>query len=282
MATDLGRSFGTKRAKKAIAEKERNEIIMPSTNADGSPKKLNRAAAATLDVIGEAGAKMATREELQATVDASKPVPRANLEAEDIQDVYDPVALIGRDTLNSIPYKDWQESVESGEGINVSSRYVASRINDVARGPNRASRLRLLRYVYYLVVFYASATRKGRTRKAARKKDFIELSGASPQVASQIHNKFTERGEINTFHDALILTHLFAFVSIIDNFELEIQHLREDLGIDHEKFSQHYSEIGGRVIQAKERDTGKSVRVARLALPLHFPKQRRMRQRRRP
>lgn len=281
MATELGRLFGTKKAKKAIAEKERNEITMPATNVDGSPKKLDRATNATLDLIGEAGAGMATREQMQATVDAYKPVPKANLEAEDIQDVYDPVVLIGRDTLNSVPFKDWKESIESGEGIDVSSRYVASRVTDVARGPNSASRLRLLRYIYYLIVFYASASRKGRTRKAVRKKDFCELSGASSQVASQIHNKFAERGEINSFHDALILTHVLALVSVIDNFELEIQHLREDLGIDQEKFSQHFGEIGGRVVQAKERGTGKTVRVARLALPLHFPKQRRIRQKRR-
>lgn len=281
MAAELGRLFGTKKAKKAIAEKARNEVIMPAVNTDGSPRKLDSATNATLDEIGEAGANMATREELQAAVDASKPVPKANLDAEDIQGVYDPVALIGRDTLNSLPFKDWQESIESGEGVSVSSRYVASRVNDVARGPNRTSRLRLLRYIYYLIVFYASATRKGRTRKAARKKDFCEVTGASPQVASHIHNKFSERGEINSFHDALILTHLFAFASIIDNFELETQHLREDLGIDHEKFAQHFSEIGGRVVQAKERGTGKTMRVARLTLPLQFPKQRRVRQRRR-
>lgn len=278
MATELGRLFGTKKAKKAIAEKERNEITVP---VGGSPKKLDNATNATLDLIGEAGANMATREELQATVDASKPVPKANLEAEDIQDVYDPVALIGRDTLNSLPFKDWKESIESGEGVNLSSRFVASRVDNVARGPNSASRLRLLRYIYYLIIFYASASRKGRTRKAPRKKEFCEVSGASSQVASQIQHKFTDRGEINSFHEALILTHLFAFASIIDNFELEIEHLREDLGIDREKFSQHFSEIGGRVMQAKERGTGKTVRVARLALPLQFPKQRRIRQKRR-
>lgn len=281
MATELGRLFGSKKAKKAILEKERNEIMLPSTNADGSPKKMNRAAEATLDVIGEAGEKMATREELQATVDASKPVPRANLEAEDIQDVYDPVSLIGRDILNSVPFKDWKESIESGEGVNVSSRYVASRVDDVARGPNHASRLRLLRYIYYLITFYTSAARKGHSRRAARKKDYCEVSGASGAIASHLHGKFSDRGDINSFHDALILTHIFAFVSILDNFELEIQHLREDLGIDQEKFAQHFHEIGGRVIQAKERDTGRAIRVARLALPLQFPKQRRMRQKRR-
>lgn len=281
MATELGRLFGTKRAKKAILEKERNEITMPSANANGSPQKLNRATAATLDSIGEAGADMATREEMQANIDATKPVPKANLEAEDIQDVYDPVALIGSDILNSIPFKDWKESIESGEGVNVTSRYVASRVEDVARGPNSASRLRLLRYVYYLIVFYTSATRKGRSRKALRRKEFCELTGASAQVSSQIVHKFAEKGEINSFHDALILTHIFAFVSIIDNFELEVQLLREDLGIDQDKFTQHFHEIGGRVVQAKERDTGKVVRVARLALPLQFPKQRRIRQKRR-
>lgn len=279
MATELGRLFGSKRAKKAILEKEKNAVKLPGAGEDGSPE-LDKAASATLDVIGEAGATMATRDEMQATVDATKPVPKANVDAEDIHDVYDPAELIGADTLNSVPFKDWKEGVESGEGVNVTSRWVATRVDEVARGPNSISRLRLLRYTYYLIAYYASSSRKGHRRQAPRKKDFRDLTGASGQVAMQIQDKFTDRGEINSYHDALLLTHIFAFASIIENFEFDIQFLREDLRIDQEKFGQHFHEIGGRVVSAKERGSGKVVQVAKLALPLRFPKQRRMRMRR--
>lgn len=281
MALELGRLFGSKRAKRAIAEKERNQITLPGAHPDGSPKKLDRAAAATLDVIGEAGASMATREELQAVIDATKPVPKANLDADDIQDVYDPVELIGTDILNGVWVKDWQDAVKSGEGVDVSSKYVASRINRIAQGPNSTSRLRLLRYTYFLIAYYASSSKKRHTRYALRRKEFQELTQATGTVTIHIHTKFSNRGEINSYHDALLLTHIFAFASILDNFEFDIQYLREDLKIDQEKFAQHFHEIGGRVMQAKELGTGKIVQVARLALPLRFPKQRRIRQARR-
>jgi DNA-directed RNA polymerase I subunit RPA49 len=280
MATELGRLFGSKRAKRAIADQERNIIALPGTNPDGSAK-LDRAAAETLDVIGEAGASMATREELQATVDATKPVPKANLDAEDIQDVYDPIVLIGADVLNSVSVKVWQDAVKGGEGVEVSSKYVASRINRIAQGPNSTSRLRLLRYTYFLISYYASSTRKRGGRQALRRKEFQELADAPSGVAMHIQDKFSSRGDINSYYDALLLTHIFAFASILDNFELEIEYLREDLKIDQEKFAQHFHEIGGRVVQAKDLGTGRLVRVARLALPLQFPRIRKIRQARR-
>ncbi|SPO03006.1 related to DNA-directed RNA polymerase A (I) chain [Cephalotrichum gorgonifer] len=279
MATELGRLFGTKRAKKAIVEKERNEIAMPATNADGSPVKMNRAEAATLDVIGEAGAGMATREELQATIDATKPVPKANLEAEDIHDVYDPMEIIGPSVLNNIPVKDWQDAVENNTELNLNSHYVARLVMPVGHGPNSMARLRLLRYIHYLIQYYTLATRKRSSRRAMRKKEFEEATGASSQMSAHLQNKYTNRGEINSYFDAMIITHILALASIIDSFEFDITRLRMDLRIDQEKFSQHFQEIGGRVVQAKEQATGKVVQVARLTLPLRFPKQRTIRRR---
>src|SRR5690606_13879095 len=160
----------------------RNEIAMPVRNADGTPRKLAAAEEATLDAIGSATVGMATREELQAAADAVKPIPKANLEASDIQDVYDPLALIGAEILNSIRVNDWQHAVDTNEGVRTPSKYVASRLNAVAQGPNNTSRLRLLRYTYFLILYYANTTRKRQSRFAMLKKNFKALTEAPDQV----------------------------------------------------------------------------------------------------
>src|SRR5690606_2791087 len=103
--------------------------------------KLSAATTATLDAIGEASADMATREELQVALDAMRPIPKPNLDATEIQDVYDPLDIIGPEILNTIRVTDWQEACANGEGVQLPSKYVASRLNAVARGPNATSRL---------------------------------------------------------------------------------------------------------------------------------------------
>ena len=279
---DLGRLFGSKRAKKAIEEKARNEISVPTLNTDGTPKALSAATNATLDAIKEASADMASREELQATLDATKPIPKPNMDAKDIQDVYDPLEIIGAEILNSIRVKDWQDACENGEGVQVTSKFVASRLNTVARGPNSTERLRLLRYIYYLIVYYTNATRKRGGRTAMLKKNFKALTDASDIIADHFLRKFTNgRGEINSYFDSLILTHILAFASVIDNFSFDVQFLREDLKIDQEKLTTHFHEIGGRVKELKDKSTGRVMHIATLSLPLHFPRQRKIRQRRR-
>lgn len=281
LMNDLGRLFGSKRAKKAIEEKARNEIALPTMNEDGTPMVLGEAENATLDAIKSASAGMATRDELQASIDSTKPIPHANLEATEIQDVYKPEDVIGAEILNGIRIKDWQEACDKGEGVQLMSKFVASRLNNVARGPNSASRLRLLRYIYYLIVYYTNATRKRAGRTAMLKKDFKSITGASDTISDHFLRTFTNgRGEINSYYDSLMLTHTLALASVLDGFTFDVQFLREDLKIDMEKFSTHFKEIGGRVKELKEKSTGRVKHVATLALPLQFPRQRRIRQRR--
>ncbi|CAI4219161.1 unnamed protein product [Parascedosporium putredinis] len=253
----------------------------PTMNEDGTPMVLGEAESATLDAIKSASAGMATRDELQASIDSTKPIPHANLEATEIQDVYKPEEIIGAEILNGIRIKDWQEACDKGEGVQLMSKFVASRLNNVARGPNSASRLRLLRYIYYLIVYYTNATRKRAGRTAMLKKDFKSITGASDTISDHFLRTFTNgRGEINSYYDSLMLTHALALASVLDGFTFDVQFLREDLKIDMEKFSTHFKEIGGRVKELKEKSTGRVKHVATLALPLQFPRQRRIRQRR--
>ena len=94
LKTDLGQTFGTKKARKVINERVLN-AISPQKKPGDKPTEIDSAGRAVLDSVGKLTTDMATREQLQAVVDEAKPVPVANLDADEIQDVYAPDAIIG-------------------------------------------------------------------------------------------------------------------------------------------------------------------------------------------
>ncbi|POR32132.1 DNA-directed RNA polymerase I subunit rpa49 [Tolypocladium paradoxum] len=280
---DLGQTFGTKKAKKAIRDNVLNAITPQKKAGDSSPTKIDNASRAMLDSVGAITSKMATREELQAAVDDAKPVPRANLEAEDIQDVYDPAAIIGADILNLVPVREWQERARHKEGIQIQSRFVAARVNAIATNDDAVTRLRVLRYFSFVLLFYLG-TKPGRqkgTRQLPAREKLRELLAPAPEaVIENIRRKFSDAGTMRKFHIDLLMTHCCTFACIVDNFEVDTQNLRDDLRLDQRMINQYFHEIGGRVKLVSNKADGRTTNVARLALPLDFPKQRQIAPRR--
>ncbi|KAF9877371.1 A49-like RNA polymerase I associated factor [Colletotrichum karsti] len=281
LKTDLGQTFGTRKAKKAIESVTLNAIDPnKGKSKDKSPQKLDTASKAILAEIGGVTKNMASREQLQAAVDQAKPVPRANLEAEAIQDVYDPNEIIGRDILAAVPIKDWVDPTKKGEALQVYSKHVATRLQKVVDTGN-VEKIRLLRYFYLLFLFFTMCEggKPGQQRGVKRVPfaDKIEekLSPAPKAVIEHIRRKFSDGKEWRKFHKDLVITHACAIASIIDNFEVDTAALREDLRLEQKDINNYFSEIGGRVVQSSSKEKGKPPRhIGKLALPLQFPKLR--------
>ncbi|KAH7326400.1 RNA polymerase I associated factor, A49-like protein [Stachybotrys elegans] len=273
--TDLGQTFGTKKAKKAIQDNVMNALSPVKKSGDNTPMKVDDATRAMLDAVGEVTSTMATREELQAVVDEAKPVPKANLDAEEIQDVYDPEAIIGANVLSLVPVREWQEKVRQGENVQLPSRYVAARLNNVASNESDNTRLRVLRYLLFVILFYRISKpgrQRGMRQVPTREKLKEQLSPAPEAVIESIRRKFSDAGQMRKFHIDLLLTHCCAFACIVDNFDVDTQQLRDDLRLDQKTMNQYFYEIGARVRTSKKQEG--AVTMARLALPLEFPKQR--------
>ncbi|KAK4078390.1 hypothetical protein Purlil1_12016 [Purpureocillium lilacinum] len=275
--TDLGQTFGTKKAKKAIRENVLNAIAPEKKPGDGSPTKIDNAARAMLDSVGALTSQMATREQLQAVVDEAKPVPKANLEATEIQDVYDPDVIIGSDILNLVPIREWQEKARHKEGIQIPSRFIAARVNAIATNDDALTRLRVLRYMGFVLLFYLG-TKPGKqkgTRQLPSREKLRELLSPAPEaVVENIRRKFSDAGTMRKFHIDLLMTHCCVFACIVDNFEVDTENLRDDLRIDQGSINKFFHEIGGRVKPVGSKAEGRQANIARLALPLDFPKQR--------
>ncbi|KIE00945.1 RNA polymerase I associated factor, partial [Metarhizium majus ARSEF 297] len=281
--TDLGQTFGTKKAKKVIRETVLNAIA-PQRKPGDSPTKIDNAGKAILSSVGEVTTNMATREELQAAVDEAKPVPQANLDALDIQDVYDPNVIVGADILNLVPIREWQEKVRHNEGVQTVSRFVAARVNAIASNDAAITRLRVLRYLSFVLLFYLKTTpgKQRGTRQVPPREKLRELLSPAPEaVIESIRRKFSDAGVVRKFHIDLLMAYCCVLACIVDNFEVDTQNLRDDLRLDQKTMNQYFHEIGGRVRPvSKKAEGGRAIYVARLTLPLNFPKQRQIPQRR--
>lgn len=276
LKTDLGQTFGTKKARKVINERVLN-AISPQKKPGDKPAEIDDASRAMLHSVGKVAAEMATREQLQAVVDDAKPLPPVNADADEIQDAYDPEVVIGAEILNMVPIREWQEKVRNKEGVQTVSRFVAMRVNAIASNSGAEQRLRVLRYLSFVVAFYLN-TKPGRqkgTRSLPARDKLRELLAPAPEaVIENIRRKFSEAGEMRKFHIDLLITHLCVFACIADNFEVDTQDLRHDLRIDDKAMNQYFREIGARVKPVSKKAEGIVTSIARLILPLDFPKQR--------
>ena len=276
MRTDLGQTFGTKKAKKALQDNVLN-AISPQKKAGEPSAPMDGIGRAIFDSVGSITKDMATREELQAVVDDAKPVPRANLDAEDIQDVYDPEVIIGADILNLVPIQEWREKVKHKEGVQTPSRFVAARVNSLAVHEADTTRLRVLRYLQFVLIFYLQSKpgRQKGTRSIPQREKLQEILQPAPEaVIENIRRKFSDAGQMRKFHIDLLATHLCVFAAIVDNFVVDTQNLRDDLRMDPKTMNTYFREVGARVKPVSNKEQGSSTHVARLTLPLEFPKQR--------
>ncbi|KAF4589770.1 RNA polymerase I associated factor [Ophiocordyceps camponoti-floridani] len=272
--TDLTQTFGTKKAKKAISEQTLETITPAKPGA-----KPTAAMKATIAAIKAATADMATPEQLQAAVASAKPVPKVNSEATTIEQAYDVEAIIGRDVLHLVPIHDWQEKARAGESVGTPSRFVSARLNNLAMDDSTMGHLRILRYLELLIRFYRTtkaASREGGRQLLPRSELGNALSPAPDAVIENIRRKFSNGTSMTKFHVQLLTTHCCLFALVIDGYETITQQLREDLRVvDDQTMKQFYLEIGATAKAVKVK--GQRMQVATLALPLKFPKQRRVR-----
>lgn len=278
LKTDLGQTFGTKKARKVIQDTVMNAISSPKKpGEESSPTKINKAAKAMIQSVGDIASTMASREELQAIVNEAKPVPKANLEAEEIADAYDPRDIIGSEILNLVPVREWQEKAKHKESIQLSSRFVASRVNPIALNEDATDRLRVLRYLYFLILFFLHSKpgRERGTRQLPPREKLREALAPAPEaVIENIRRKFSEGGQMRKFHVHLLMTHCCVFAAIVDNFEVDTQNLKDDLRLEQKAINAYFHEIGARIKQVSKKEEGRTIHLAQLALPLEFPRQR--------
>ena len=275
---DLGRAFGTKKAKKALASITENAI----SRGGNQSGKTDAATQAMLAAMAKDTELMATRAELAAEADANKPRPKANLDATDITDVYTVGNLIGVEILKAVPVLEWQNAIKAKKEIVVSSQYVASHIIKVAAS---SEKLKILRYLLLLIEMHKGSKSKGardKNKMLPKREEMKMIAGGMPEpVIENARRQFSTDGMMNKHQNDLLTTHICAIACLIDNYGVDLYDLQMDLGLEVKAMSQYFQEIGAKVGALPEqykKDLGLSKavaaqrRFAKLKLPLEFPK----------
>ncbi|OJJ48843.1 hypothetical protein ASPZODRAFT_129165 [Penicilliopsis zonata CBS 506.65] len=147
----LTNTFGTKQSRKAVQSMAENAQL------SNAPTGIaNAAESAILSSMPVESLDMASKAaSVQATVQAAKPIPAANLAATHPSDVYPIEVLVpnGVSTLRQLPgVQEWRDRVLSGQGVSTGSRYVSNRVDAVVRSGN-TTHLQVLRFILLLLEF---------------------------------------------------------------------------------------------------------------------------------
>lgn len=224
--------FGTKKAKKAIASKTENAI----TTGARDGQKPDAVEAAVLDSVKEASNAMPERQELQDSVLAAKPIPKPNLGAEKVEDVYPVNVLVPAAEMRNLAVKDWQDAVAAKQNVKLSSRFVANRLGTVAHR-NNVQTLKALRYLLLLLDFNAALRPAGKnSKKLPMKEQMRAKMGDWPQgLVDGVRKRFSQGGELSKWHVDNLMTHIAALSLFVDNWRTDTNDLREDLRLENKQ-----------------------------------------------
>ncbi|KAJ5665449.1 uncharacterized protein N7477_007897 [Penicillium maclennaniae] len=157
--TALTNTFGTKQSRKAVQSMQENAQL--SNAPAGTVTEAGAALISSLPAGVASGVAKAT--DVQAEVQAAKPLPQPDLTAAHPADVYPLETLVpgGVATLRQLNGVDeWKQQVDAGLEVTTGSRFVANRVVAVANADN-ATQLQLLRLIQMLLEFDHSLKRLG-------------------------------------------------------------------------------------------------------------------------
>ncbi|KAL6160092.1 DNA-directed RNA polymerase I subunit rpa49 [Exserohilum turcicum] len=274
----LAAEFGSRKSRKALEDRTLNAIKSVSGGDDVAENVLQQMSSST--------SVMPTGQDLAAAVDSSKPRPIPNLAAEYPGDVYPINVVVGTDLMTMLDVKDWVQASAAGQGVNVTSKYVARRIVKLAKN-KQIQKLKVLRFILLCINFNAALTGGGgpRPKKIPIKGKLEAVMGEDVPAGcvSAIRRKFApESGsEMPRWNVDYLMTHIAAAALIVDDQAVDVNDLREDLKLENKEIKQYFAELGCKLTAPTQTDLtnmkltkAESVNhfIAKLKLPLTFPK----------
>ena len=189
MRQDLGKTFGTKKARKAINALTENAIStergMAALANGAAQPTLDLDAAAILETMAGTQTNMATRDELQKTADENKPRPRANLAAEKLEEVYSLTDLMVPDAMKHINVSDWRQAFEEQKEATVDSHYIGhrlSKLRNVAASGEVMKKMKILKYMAVLFAFHNCLKGGGKEGKKVPPSPQLEKDLKAPKA----------------------------------------------------------------------------------------------------
>ena len=229
---------------------------------------------------------MPTKEEMQAEIDEAKPRPKPNMQAETPAEVYPVEELVGGiGVLKAIGVKEWIDKVNAGEDVQTKSIFVARRLRATVQSGD-VKKVKILKYLLLLVEWFRSLKPGNRGGHRAPKLDDLPdlVANWGSDIVNGISRRFAEGGgALNKWHLDNLITHILALTLTLDNYATDSHDILKDLKLEVKVLPKYYLELGCGVALPTETERtalgiakaeAASHRIARLRLPLVFPKMR--------
>lgn len=283
MRNQLGTAFGTKKAKKALTDLEKNKI-----DAD----KLQDYESAIIDNIKVTTESLPTREKREEQLSGERPIPPFDLEATDPQNAYPLEGIIPQREWDAIRVnailRETDEKKRSSMFAVQSSDYVFPRVDAAisAQGTDAEKRVKMLYYVSLLLALYSN-------RRINNKQMLTEKLGNPPEIlingliarfavskAGQFGKTKDRSFAIDPACENKLLCYLLALTLHVDGFAVDINPLGYELSLKPSKVAELFKALGCNVkpmsaSEAEARGVPKSQaqshKVAHLRAPLHLP-----------
>lgn len=287
--TALGEAFGTKKAKAAIANLERNRI-----DAD----KLHGMELDIVDNVKLLTAELPSREQLELATSQERPTPPANVAATDVEDIY---------ALHSIiPKKEWQamrvapvlEEADAEKRMEMlpyaKSAFVAKHLAKwVALG--HQDKVRMLYYIALLLGVYANRRVRDKTtlmERLGNKPAEVLVDGVLERFAVARTTGFGKLKDrsfvIDPYHEDKLLCYALALMFHVEGFTVEILPLANELNMKSTRLNGLLKALGAlvRPIGARNAEAiglskkeAATYKVAQLRVPFTLPEMVRLRRR---
>ncbi|CCH42172.1 DNA-directed RNA polymerase I subunit RPA49 [Wickerhamomyces ciferrii] len=276
----LGEAFGTKKAKKAISDLERNRI---------DSDKLADVEADIVDTVKASTTSLPTRDQLTETVLNDRPTPACDVDATNVEDIYPVYNIIPKRELTFIRVgsilneEDIKKKVELLPYQN--SPYITSQLSSI-NNESQTQKLQLIYYASLLIGVYQN-------RRISNKENLSTALNTPPDLLIDgILERFTilrpgqfgrskDRGyTIDPHHEDKLLCYLLATILHINNFIVEISPLAQELSLKPSRLVGLFKALGcivksATVAEAEAFGIPKSIaasyKIASLKVPFKLP-----------
>ncbi|CDR41159.1 CYFA0S06e02872g1_1 [Cyberlindnera fabianii] len=278
--TALGEAFGTKKAKKAITDLERNRI---------DAEKLVSAEADIIDTVKGHTTSLPTRQELEKTVLDDRPTPVADVSATSVEDIY-PID-------NIIPKKE-QQFIRAGPIIKEKdlekrleympyqeSEFIKKQLAGIT-DDSQTSKLQLIYYASLLMGVYHNRRISNKLALTTQLNSPPEvlIDGIIDRFAIQRPGQFgrsKDRGfKIDPHHEDKLLCFLLATIMHISGFHVEVVPLAQELSLKPTRLIGLFKALGAIVKSATvaeaeafgiKKNLASTYKVASLKVPFKLP-----------
>ncbi|KAH3899643.1 probable DNA-directed RNA polymerase I subunit RPA49 [Saccharomycodes ludwigii] len=287
MRNALGEAFGTKKAKKAIADLERNRV---------DATKLADNVIDIVDSVNIAVQNLPTRQQLDDNIE--RPIPACNVDATDVENVY-PISSI-------IPKKEWQfircNSIMKETDLSLKlellpyskGQYITKKLGNF----NSDTPMRKWQLLYYLSLLLGVYDNR---RSHSKEKLLEKLNGPPDALVDGILDRFTilkpgvfGRSKDRSFvidpqNEDKLLCYILCCILHLDNFMVEITPLAQELGMKPSRLVALFRTLGcivkGATVSQAEafnipKSTAASYKIATLKVPFKLPEMARRGRRR--